>query len=118
MFGHRVGRIGRDAHDGQSQTFCSRQVDMVVTGRAQGDQACSASGQAFEYRRAEVIIDERADRFIPLGERHCVEAQARRLKLQLDAGRLFGSEKTVAVVVLAAEKNRTHAVLLEGGLRR
>ncbi|MNP00864.1 hypothetical protein D3C76_926620 [compost metagenome] len=118
MFGNGVGRIGRDTHDGQSQAFCCRQVDMVVTGRAQGDQACASSGQALEYRSAKVIIDERADRFIPLGERYRVEAQARSLKLQLDAGWLPGREKAVAVVVLAAEKNRTHAVLLEGGLRR
>ncbi|MNL11452.1 hypothetical protein D3C87_1322900 [compost metagenome] len=112
VFGHGMGRVGRNAHDRQAQAFGRCQVDMVVTGRAQGDQACAAGGQAFEHRGAEVIIDEGADHLVMLGQRCRIEAQSCRLKVQLDARWQVGGKKTVTVVGLAAEKNRAHAVLL------
>ncbi|MNL12556.1 hypothetical protein D3C87_1334280 [compost metagenome] len=103
MFGHRMGRVGRNAHHRQPETFRGREVDMVVTGRAQGDQTCAARRQAFEHRRTEVIIDEGADHLMLIGQRRCINAQTRRLKVQLDAGGQVGGEETVAVVGLAAE---------------
>ncbi|MCY1182017.1 hypothetical protein D9M73_225530 [compost metagenome] len=103
MLGHGVGRIGRDAHDRQPQALRCREVDMVVARRAQGDQACTACGQAFEYQGAEVVIDEGADHLVMLGQCDGIEAQTCRLKVQFDTGRQIGGEKAVAVVGLAAE---------------
>ncbi|MNL23991.1 hypothetical protein D3C87_1454090 [compost metagenome] len=115
VFGYRMGRVGRDPYDRQSQPLGLGQVDMVVAGRTQGDQTRAAGGQAFEHRGAEVIIDEGADHLVTLRQRHRIEAQARRLKVQLDAGGQGGGEKAVAVVGLAAEKNGAHDVLLVPG---
>ncbi|MNI62666.1 hypothetical protein D3C73_1179960 [compost metagenome] len=117
MFGHRVGRIGRHPNDHQPQAFGHGQVDVVVTGRAQGDQAGTAGRQLFEHGSAEVIVDEGADHLELLGQRHGVQAQPCRLEMQLDAGRKVDAQKTVAVVGLAAEKNRTHALFLWGKLQ-
>ncbi len=108
VFGHGVRRIGRYANDGQPQTLGGWQVDMVVTRRAQGDQAGATLGQEFQHRRAEVIVDKRADHFVVFGQRHGVEVEAGGLELQCDAWGQWFAEETLAVVGLAAEKNDAH----------
>ncbi|MNM72193.1 hypothetical protein D3C81_838810 [compost metagenome] len=108
MFGHGMGRIGRDAHDGQPQALCCRQVDMVVTGRAQGDQACAAGGQALQNLGVEFIIDEGADHLVAAGQGGGVEGQAGRLEMQVQGGFAGGLGEAFLVVVLAAEQQGAH----------
>ena len=112
MFGHGMGRVGGYAHHTQAQALGGGQVDMVVAGRAQGDQAGTASGQLLQHGGTEVVIDKRADHFVVMGQRRGVQGQARWLEVQLVAVVLCGRGKAVAVVGLAAEKNRAHGVFL------
>ncbi|MNH10416.1 hypothetical protein D3C79_698940 [compost metagenome] len=83
MFGHGMWRVGRHPDHGQAQAFCCTEVHMVVTGRAQGDQARAASGQALEHRRTQIVVDERADHFMAGSQRCGVLVQACWLEVQL-----------------------------------
>ena len=103
MFGNRMRGIGRDSHHVQAQALRRRQVDVVVAGRAQGDQAGAAGGQLFQHRGTQVVVDEGTDHFMALGQGHGVQAQAGGLELQFDTRRQVGAEKALTVVVLAAE---------------
>ncbi|VVN48106.1 hypothetical protein PS655_06053 [Pseudomonas fluorescens] len=113
VFGHRMRRVGRYAYHGQSETFRRGQIDMVVTGRAQGNQACAASGQSLEYRCAKVVVDKRTDHFMRFSQRRRIEAEPGWLKVQFDTRRAIDGEEAVAVVGLATENDRAHENLLE-----
>ena len=108
MFGHGVRRVGRHTNHGQAKAFRRRQVDMVVTRRTQGNQPRATGSEALEHRGAEVVIDERADHFVLLGQRRRIEAEPRRLKMQFKPGRAVGGEEAVAIVGLTAEKDCAH----------
>ena len=115
MFGHGVRGVGWYAHHAQAQAFGSRQINVVIAGRAQGNKPRAACGQLLQHRGAQVVIDKRADHLVVMGQRCSVEGQARRLEVQFIAVRLLGCGETVAVVGLAAEKNRAHGSSLVGG---
>ncbi|MNQ77453.1 hypothetical protein D3C85_923220 [compost metagenome] len=112
MLGNGVGGVGWHAHDAQAQAFRRRQVDVVVAGRAQGNQPRTAGGQLFQYGRTEVVIDKGADHLESLGQGRGVQAQACGLKVQFDTGVRGSGKKTVAVIGLAAEENRAHGWVL------
>ncbi|MNP18949.1 hypothetical protein D3C76_1114550 [compost metagenome] len=113
MFGHGVGRVGGHPHHGQAQAFGGGQVDMVVTGRAQGDQARAGRRQAFQYASAEVVVDESADHFMAGGQRCGVCGQACGLEVQLKPRHGCGAGEAVLVVGLAAEKQYAHGIFLK-----
>lgn len=83
VFGHGVRRVGRHSHHGQSQALGSGQVDMVVAGRTQGDQARAACGQALQHLGVELVIDEGADHLVAIGQGSGVEGQAGGLEVQV-----------------------------------
>ena len=112
MFGDGVGGVRGYAHHTQAQAFGGGQIHMVVAGRAQGDQAGAASSQLLQHRSAEVVVDKRTDHFVVMGQCYGVQGQARGLEMQLVTVVLCGRDETVAVVGLAAEKNRAHGVFL------
>ncbi|MNJ45349.1 hypothetical protein D3C77_404390 [compost metagenome] len=112
VFRHSMRRIGRYTNHRQAQAFRCAKVDVVVAGRAQGDQARTAGGEAFEHGGIEVIVDERADHFMTAGQRCGVFVQARWLKVQLQAMARRLVVETVLIVGLAAEKQYAHEVFL------
>ncbi|MCY1427287.1 hypothetical protein D9M71_431270 [compost metagenome] len=112
VFGHGMWRIGRYPHHGQTQLFCRRQVNMVVAGRAQGDQARTACGKALEHRGTEVVVDEGADHFMAAGQRGGVFAQAGGLEVQFQPVVRRGVAEAVLIVGLAAEKQYAHGIFL------
>ena len=109
VLGHGMGRVRRYAHHAQAPG--GGQVDMVVTGRTQGNQACFAKGQLLQHRGAQVVIDEGADHLVVMGQGHGVEVQARGLEVQLKVVVMRGSGEAVAVVGLAAEQKDAHGSL-------
>ncbi len=115
MFGDRMGGIGRDPYHIQPQALGRAQVDVVVTGRAQSDQAGATGSQLFQYRGTEVVVDKGTDHFMAFSQGGGIQAQACGLELQFDACWQLSAEETLAVVVLAAEKNRTHGCILVRG---
>ncbi|MNE26899.1 hypothetical protein D3C80_1202880 [compost metagenome] len=108
VFGHGVGRVGRHAYHGKAQALGSGQVDVVVAGRTQGDQACAAFGQALEHLGVEFVIDEGANNFMATGQGGGVEGQASGLEMQLQRAAAGGLGKAFLVVMLAAEQQGAH----------
>ncbi len=108
VFGYGMRRIGGYAHHAQFQAPGGVQVDVVVAGRTQGDQARAAGGQLFQHRGAQVIIDEGTDHLVSFGQGGGVQAQASGLEVQFEVGVRGDGEETVAVVGLAAEEYATH----------
>ncbi|MCY1289334.1 hypothetical protein D9M70_384230 [compost metagenome] len=112
VLGHGVRRVGRHPCHGQAEALCGGQVDMVVAGRAQGDQPRAAGGQALQHRAGEVVVDERADHLATLRQGRGGQVQAHRLEQQLGAAGQRLGEEAVAVVGLAAEQDDAHGVSL------
>ncbi len=110
VLGDGEGRIGRHSHHAQAQLLGCLQVDVVVTGRAQGDQACAASGQLLQYRRREVVVNKGADHFAVVGQGRGIQPQVGMLERQAAAGWQGGGAEAVAVIGLAAEQHDAHGV--------
>ncbi|MNO97301.1 hypothetical protein D3C76_890040 [compost metagenome] len=108
VFGDGVGRVGRHPHHGQPERPGGGQVDVVVAGRAQGDQARAAGSELFQHRARQVVVDEGADHLEAHRQRRGVEAQLRLLEMQFEAVRPVAGEEAFAVVVLAAEQDDAH----------
>ena len=108
VLGDSVRRIGRDVHHRQAERFGGGQVDVVVAGRAQGDQARAAGRQAFQHRPREVVVDEGADYFEALGEDRRVRLQVGLLEVQFEAVPVVAGLEALAVVGLAAEEQDAH----------
>ncbi|VFT59779.1 Uncharacterised protein [Pseudomonas aeruginosa] len=108
VLGDSVRRIGGDVHHRQAERFGGGQVDVVVAGRAQGDQARAAGRQAFQHRPREVVVDEGADYFEALGEDRRVRLQVGLLEVQFEAVPVVAGLEALAVVGLAAEEQDAH----------
>ncbi|MNP12257.1 hypothetical protein D3C76_1044840 [compost metagenome] len=108
VFGHGVWRVGRHAYHGKAEALGSGQVDVVVAGRTQGDQAGAAFGKALEHRGVEFVIDEGTNGFVATGQGGGVEGQAGGLEMQLQRAAIGGLGETFPVVMLAAEQQDAH----------
>ncbi len=108
MFGHRVRRVGRHPHHRQVEGRGGGQVDMVVAGRAQGDQPGAALLEAGEHRRRQLVVDEGADHLAAGGQGGGFVVQARVEKVQVVAVTGIGGGEAVAVVGLAAVQGDAH----------
>ncbi|MNE10232.1 hypothetical protein D3C80_1029360 [compost metagenome] len=108
VLGNGVWRVGRHAHHGQAQALGGGQVDVVVAGRAQGDQPRASGGQALQHRRVEFVIDEGADHLKAICQGGGVEGQAGGLEMQLQGGAAGSLGEAFLIVVLAAEQQGAH----------
>ena len=112
MLGHGMGRVGGDPYNAQAKALGGWQVDMVKAGRTQSNQLRTAVSQLLQHRGAQIVVDKRADHLVTVGKGCGIEAQSRRLKVQLDTLGSYRGGKTVAVVGLAAEQNRAQEIFL------
>ena len=61
-FGDRMRRVGGNTHDGDPMGLGRAEVDVVVSGAAQGHKLRAALGELCQDGRIEAIVDEHADR--------------------------------------------------------
>jgi len=115
VLGHRVRRVGGHAGDGQGEARRRGQIDVVVAGRAQRDQARPFRGQPGEHLRVELVVHERADGGQAGGQGRRLLPAARLQEEEIVPAGPVGRGQERDVVGLRAEDGHAHVASIARG---
>ncbi|CAN5262901.1 hypothetical protein BH20VER2_BH20VER2_03580 [soil metagenome] len=108
---HRVRRVGRHARDCHPEPLRCRDIHVIEAGTAERHQPHATCGEQLQHGRVEAIIDECADRVVPVRERRRRFIQVRLQEVQLVAAGIRLLQRG-AVVLLRAENGDLHLRVL------
>ena len=108
MFRDGMGRIGRNAHDGDAVFGRGLQVYVVEAGATQCDQFHAHRGQLAYRAGVGRVVDEDADRVGPLRQQGVVAVQVAAVVIELEPAGRIGAVERLAVVGLGSEECYFH----------